>query len=66
MTSQQNSRFKTLKSRVKKVRSRNQKIEIRRLNSINREINVSSDTDDAQKMKTKKIEDKFSDESSKS
>ena len=61
MTSRQNSRFKTLKSRVKKVRSR--KIKDRRLNSINREISAFSDTNDAQKMKIKKIKDKFNDES---
>ena len=64
MTSRQNSRFKTLKSRVKKIRSR--KIETQRLNSFNREINVFFDTDDVQRMKTKKIKNKFSDESSKS
>ena len=35
------------------------------MNSINREISAFSDIDDAQKMKTKEIKDKFSDESSK-
>ena len=65
MTLRQNSRFKVLKSRVKKVRFRNQKIEIRRLNSINREISAFFDIDDAQRVKTKKIKNKFSDESSK-